>query len=417
MAFKEGYIEGRVSTGTYFIGAAHTLPLISLVTDDHWLFNETDGIYMPGPNATGDNMEGANFHKDTEVPASFEVYDESGARVFNQNIALRMAGGLSQLGLQKSFAVFARSQYGPSTMQYPFFDDRPFTEYKSLLLRKGGRDTSKLYETVAIGLVEGKMNVLTQAIKPYVLYINGQYWGVYYMMEKRNKYMFSAHEGTTDPENMNILRGSGTSSISVIQGTNDGYKDLYNYVTSHDLSIDENFNYVAQRLDTDSFMDEMINEIWVCNNDPNNLQFYQILPDGKWKQVYYDFCITFFSFDTVAKRLDPSVAGSDMFKALLSNEAWKQKFVERFAWALKEIYNPDRVKSLIDEAANAISGEIAPMKQKFNDKWTLDENDWNSKVQGMKSFADSNNKKIVGYLKANIPLTDAQKQMLDDAVK
>lgn len=417
-AFKEGYVEGRVATGTYFISTPHTLPVVSIVTDDHWLFDPTTGIYMEGPNASqveGEYKVGANFYSDTEVPASFEVYDASGARVFGQDIGLRMSGGLSlALRQQKTFAIYARSTYGSGTLAYQFFDNRPFTEYKSLILRSGGRDNTKIKEPVALNLVDGKMDIVTQAIKPYVLYINGKYWGVYYMMEKRNEDMFAQHEGIDNPDNMNILKGSGKKTL---QGTNEGYNELMNFVRSKGLVLSNqaDYDYVAQRLDTESYMDYMISEIWIANNDPGNMQYYQTLPDGKWKQVYYDFCITFQNMDAVAKRLDPTVTGSDMFKALLSNDTWKQAFIERFVWALKEVYNPDRVKSLIDEMANAISGEIAAQNQAFND--TPNVNDWNTEVQGMKMFADNEGKKVVECLKSNIALTDAQKQILDNAIK
>ena len=41
--------------------------------------------------------------------------------------------------------------------------------------------------------------MLTQAAEPCVVYINGKYWGIYYLMEKRNKYMVAQAEGITDP--------------------------------------------------------------------------------------------------------------------------------------------------------------------------------------------------------------------------
>ena len=258
---------------------------------------------MEGPNASqaeGDYKSGANFYSDTEVPASFEVYDESGQEVFSQNLALRMTGGLTlALRNQKSFAVVARSQYGPSTMKYAFFDDRPYTEYKSFVLRQGGRDATKIREYVALQLVNGKMEVITQASKPYVVYVNGKYFGVYYLMEKRNKYMMAAHEGITDKaeiDNINLVKGSGRTLVN--NGTNKGYVEILDYVTSHDMSQKENYEWLAARLDTDSFMDEMINEIYIGNNDPGNMQFYQIPPDGKWKQIYEDVEITFQAFDT-----------------------------------------------------------------------------------------------------------------------
>jgi hypothetical protein len=328
-----------------------------------------------------------------------------------------MAGAYSQMGEQKSFAVFARSDYGSSTMAYPFFENRPYTEYKSVLLRKGGRDKSKLNEAVVLGLVDGKLNVVTQAFRPYVLYINGKYWGVYYMMEKRNKYMIADHEGASDPDSMNILTGSGTSSYSILQGTNEGYKEIFNYVTTHDMTQKESYDYVAAHIDTDSFMDEMIGEIWVANNDPGNLQFYQILPDGKWKQVYYDFCISFGAAgnDFLALRRQDQTAGSTLFNALLSYKPWRDKFIERFAWALKEVFSTERVTQYINDAADAIRSEIPSEKARFSDTLTVDE--WNADVNDMLYFAKVRNGTIVQQLKNAFDLSPEQEQMLDDAVK
>ena len=370
---------------------------------------------MPGPNPGSAEAfyPNANYYKDTEVPASFEVFDTNGSRVFNQDIALRMSGGLSlALREQKTFAIYARAKYGADTLAYSFFDNRPFKEYKSLLLRSGGRDDTKIKEVVALNLVDGKMNILTQAIKPYVLYVNGQYWGVYCLMEKRNKFMIAQHEGIDNPENLNLLKGSGKI---VKLGTNEGYQEILNYVRGKNMVLNKkDYDYVAARLDTDSYMDLMIGQIWIGNNDPGNLQFYQVLPDGKWKQAYYDFCITFQSFDTVKLRLDPNVTGTDIFKALLSYEPWKQKFIERFAWALKEIYDPERVTNAINNAADAISGEIALQANRFDDQLSPDE--WNSKIEDMMFFTKNQGKKVVKYLKDNLTLTNEQKSLLDNAV-
>jgi hypothetical protein len=421
-AFREGYIESPVATGTYFIGAAHTLPVVSIVTDEHLLFDPTNGIYMPGPNATKDSnglYTNANFQSDTEVPASFEVYDESGQRVFQQDIGLTMTGGLTlSLREQRSFAIYARSQYGNGTMAYPFFQNRDFTEYKSLILRTGGREgqmVTKLNTYVALGLVDGQMNVLTQAAKPYVLYIDGKYWGVYYMMEKRNKYMVAQHEGVTDKsviDAINLAKGF----TQVNNGSSEGYKEIYNYISTHDMSAKENYDWVAARLDTDSFMDFIINEIYIANNDVGNVQFYQIPPDGKWKQIYQDLDISFYSFDTVAKRMDPKTTGSDIFNALLKYTPWKDAFIERFAWALKEIYNTERVTAMIDEAANLLRGEVAAEYQRWSDERPTPDK-WEADVNAMKNFAAKRGKAVVNDLKNNLSLTPEQIQMLENAVE
>ena len=44
-----------------------------------------------------------------------------------------------------------------------------------------------------------------------------------------------------------------------------------------------------------------------------------------------------------------------MFKALLSYKPWKDQFIERFAWTLENIYDPDNMITLIDKAADCHS--------------------------------------------------------------
>ena len=405
-AYRADYIPSGTETATYLIDTQHTLSVVSITTEYAGLFDPATGIY-------------ANSKKDTEVPASFELFDESGQCVFQQDIGLAMTGGMTlQLKEQKSFAIYARSQYGKSTMTYPFFDDRDYTEYKSLILRTAAREgamVTKLNNYVALGLVDGQMDVMTQAAKPCVVYIDGKYWGVYFLMEKRNKYMVAQYEGVTDPaaiDSINLTKGLRPELTS--SGSYEGYAEIFNFIKTHDLSIQENYDWVDARLDTDSYMDFMINEIYIANNDTGNMQYYQA-PVGKWKQIYQDLDIAYYSFDTLALRMDPATAGSDIFNALLKNDGWRNRFIERFAWALKNIYSTDRVTAAIDEAAALMRGEVEAENARWSgERPTLA--DWEAGVNGLKYFAKIRPAAVVSSLKQHFSLTQEQIDMLDAAV-
>ena len=106
-------------------------------------------------------------------------------------------------------------------MRYSFFDNRPFTEYQSIQLRQGGQDSNaaKIKEATILSLVEGQgFNFITQAFRPYVLYINGQYWGIYYMQEKRNEDFIAQHEEVSDPDSMNIMKAFFAFSTGFEEG-------------------------------------------------------------------------------------------------------------------------------------------------------------------------------------------------------
>ncbi len=386
VSVRDGYITGSSASGTYlFTGddVNHTLPIVTLVTDPKNLWDTKTGIYAYGENYDpdlpyGEALSTANFYQGRgtegeevqsrwERPASFAVFgDGTNQQVFSQNVAIRIAGGFGRGRAQKGFNVIARSQYGSNSLDYAFFENRPYTSYKALSLRAGAQDQnrSKIRDELSSGLLEGTdVNVLVQAYKPYVMYLNGEYWGVYFMKEKRNRFFVAQHENTADADNLDVLKASSLVS----HGSNQEWLALMDYVKTKDLSNSQNYQYVADRMDVDSFMDYMIAELYVGNSDYANIQYYK-LPGGKWKWIYYDFCWGWSNYDhqTVTLRRGTKPAASDLFNALLKNAQWKDAFCRRFAELMKTVYAQDRVNALIDELAATVDGEIAREREKFN---------------------------------------------------
>jgi hypothetical protein len=343
----------------------------------------------------------------SERPASLEVFGENGKQAFEQNIAIRIQGGFSRDNQQKSFTIIARSQYGQGTMNYQFFSDQPYTTYKAIQLRDGGQDQpiTKIHEAVELSLVKGQIKCLTQDYKPYVVYINGKYWGVYFMQEKRNKYFVAQRKNITNPDSVNLLSGSGKI---VKNGTNSGYESLISYVQTHDMSLKASFDYVAARFDTDSYMDLMVNQIYIANSDYGNLEFYQV-PGGKWEQIFYDFCWTLSNAEhqTLALRMSATSNASPfrtMFVGLLTYEPWKQAFIKKMAWAMENIYVPTRMISVVDQVAGAIASEMPAERAKFTDT----AKNWPARVETIRAFAKARPANMLGQLKSVFGLTGAQ---------
>ncbi len=418
---RDGYIEGYSNTGTYLFRGDevnHALPIVTLVTDPDNLWNPKTGIYVKGENADPDEewpFESANFFKrgdEWERPFSFEVFDDSGKQVFQQNVCARIAGSFGRGREQKGFNVIARSSQGESKMKYKFFDNREYTEYKAVVLRCGAQDQtmSKIRDELSGGLLEGSdVNFLYQAYKPYVLYLNGEYWGVYFMKEKRNRFFVAQHEGLANAEDMDIVK----SSTRVTYGSNKEWNELMKYVSSHDLTVKENYDYVASQIDLDSFMDYMICEIYVANSDYWNIQYYKT-SEGKWKWIYYDFCWGWFNVDhnTIPLRRQSSKPMSDLFNKLLANNAWRDKFIRRFAEIMDTVYEPSRVNAKIDELYAFVEPEIRRERAKFNgdtadkdNKATYD--GFIAQIKRVRNFADNRRAVIIKQLKNEFNLSDA----------
>ena len=381
IAVKQNYLSSAATAGTYLFkdnDVNHSLPIVCLTTSPDNLWDAKTGIYATGDQFDpdldyGDTLLTATYYQskltgDTafwERPASFELFSSEGDRLFMQNVGVRIAGSYGRGRAQKGFNIIARSEYGADRMEYAFFDNREYCEYKALVLRAGAQDQnrSKIRDELATGLLEDTdVRVLHQAYSPYILYLNGEYWGVYFLKEKRNRFFVAQHENTNNTDDMDILH----ASTKVNYGTNEEWIRLIEYVKTHDLSIQSNYNYVLEHIDVESFMDYMICEIYVGNTDHANNQFYK-LPDGKWKWIYYDFCWGFgdVTHNTLAYRRGVEPAGSILFNGLLQNAEWRDAFIRRFANIMNSVYSSTRVNAKIDELYSIVEPEIRREREKF----------------------------------------------------
>lgn len=439
-AFRDGYLSGDVATATYLFrsdGVNHALPVVTLVTDPDNLWNSKTGIYATGdqfdPDAASyaDTLKSATYYQakfateeqvDTiwEKPAAFSLFDDNGKQVFTQNVGIRIAGSFGRGRAQKGFNVIARKEYGKGSMEYPFFENRPYKEYKAVVLRAGAQDQnrSKIRDELASGLLEGTdINILYQAYRPTVLYLNGEYWGVYFMKEKRNRFFVAQHENTEN--NVDLAIGKGFKQRSY--GDNSDWVSLYEYATTHDLSASDAYNYVAERMDVDSFRDYMIAEIYNGNTDTYNFQYYR-LKGGKWKFIFYDFCWGFQSpgHETLAFRMGktPSdVCSAKLFAAMLQNKGWRDSFCRRFGELLNTAFAPERVTALIEELYGYVEPEIKREREKFNKDTFMGVKQPNtnlgtyegfqSEISKLKDFAQRRPEELKRQLQSNLGLSDS----------
>ena len=439
-AFRDGYLSGDVATATYLFrgdGVNHALPVVTLVTDPDNLWNSKTGIYATGdqfdPDAASyaDTLQSATYYQakfateeqvDTiwEKPAAFSLFDDNGRQVFTQNVGIRIAGSFGRGRAQKGFNVIARKEYGKGSMEYPFFENRPYTEYKAVVLRAGAQDQnrSKIRDELASGLLEGTdINILYQAYRPTVLYLNGEYWGVYFMKEKRNRFFVAQHENTEN--NVDLAIGKGFKQRTY--GDNSDWVSLYEYATTHDLSASDAYNYVAERMDVDSFRDYMIAEIYNGNTDTYNFQYYR-LKGGKWKFIFYDFCWGFQSpgHETLAFRMGktPSdVCSAKLFAAMLQNKGWRDSFCRRFGELLNTAFAPERVSALIEELYGYVEPEIKREREKFNKDTFMGVKQPNtnlgtyegfqSEISKLKDFAQKRPEELKRQLQSNLGLSDS----------
>jgi hypothetical protein len=176
------------------------LPVVSIATDSLHLFDYDTGIFVPGsitimggpeddkkkdePHLFGNYVQrGVEW----ERPASFELFETSGERALAQDIGIRVHGGRSRSLPLKSLRLYARSEYGENRFYYPVFPDLPYREYNRLILRNSGQDffsRSTMFRDGFMQTLVRDLNLDTQAYRPSVVFINGEYWGIMNIRER-----------------------------------------------------------------------------------------------------------------------------------------------------------------------------------------------------------------------------------------
>lgn len=423
MAIKPGALPSEVVTNSFFVNPdkRYSLPVVSISMQEDHLFDYEKGIYLAGKDfddwrsnnhGNADGGTPANYHRrgeEAEYPAHIEVFEGLQGRVLSQNIGLRMHGGWSRSHPAKSLRLYARNEYGDTHMRHSFFPDQPFSAYKRLILRNSGNDWGiTLFRDAALQAMVSHMSFDTQASRPAVLFLNGEYWGIQTFRERFDKYYLERTYGV-DPENIDLFTGNMWAD----QGDNHHYKETIAYIEENGLSGEEHYSYLKTRIDVENFMDYQLSQIFMGNTDwpGNNIKAWRTRTteyqegaaagkDGRWRWLMYDTDFGFgiynkeaYTEDILSFATDPN--GPDwpnpswstfLLRKLLENNTFRNDFINRFSDQLNTAFRPDIVKAKI----NSMMQEIEPEMAEHIQRWKSPENlsRWQENVNVMLNFAD-----------------------------
>lgn len=407
--------KSKVFTRSYFFDEKTDFALVSLVVEPFVLFDPEKGWFNMGPNAdTTDPYVGANFWSRKEEPAHIEIFESDGKLIFSDRIGVRLFGGMSRLFPQKSFAVSTRTVYGDRRIKYPIFPEKNITKYKHLVLRNAGSDFPKAHfrDAFMTSLMDG-VDIEKQAHRPALLFINGDYWGIYFIREKINKY-FVAHNCGVDKDSIDLIE----HRMSVKQGDSKHYQAMLNFMAKNDLGKKENYDYIKTQMDVENFMTYQIAQIFFDNQDAGgNIKFWRPrTADGRWRWILYDTDWGFglqepnaarnnsLAFHTEANGPEwPNPPWSTfILRNLLENKEFEQDFILRFSDYLNTIFEPNFTTTRIDSFYNMMLPEIS----RHHERWELNRNIWENHIRRMKIFAKDRPNQMRRFLKQKFKLGD-----------
>ncbi len=423
--FIEGYTPSPTVTRTYFINPGgrtwKDLPVISIQTAEKQLFDYDDGIYTPGvdfeewreenPNLPPNGGRPANYHRrgvEWEYPAHFSFWDEGSAYPdLAQDIGFRIHGGWSRSFPMKSIRIYARSEYGESSLDYTFFRESDDEGFKRLILRNSGNDWFELmFRDAFIQGVNIHLRMDTQAYRPAVLFLNGEYWGIHNIRERYDKHYLERVYGVEE-EMLDLLTLNG----QVKEGDDLHYSETLDYIKMFGVEHDHHYRHIQTRIDTENFIDYQIANIYAVNTDwpGNNIDYWRKRTasyepasryghDGRWRWLAFDMDFGFalhshYSHNTLEFATQAGNHGwpnpdwsTFLLREMLKNDDFKRDFVSRFADLLNSAYLPGRVGELITAYQQEIEAEMGEHIM----RWSVPSSvgGWNNLVNDMRNFAN-----------------------------
>lgn len=395
--YRDGSLPGPVTTQTFFTDKGHVLPVISISMDPFDLWDYNNGIYVLGPNAESSNPYfGANFWQDWEKPAYVEIYNADRQLVLSQGAGTKIYGAWSRAREQKSQAFYARSSYGKGSFAYPLFSEKPMKKYENFVLRNGGNDWSLgLFRDGLTAYLTAQMGVDHQAYEPYMMYLNGEFWGLMNMREKINEH-FVAGNHNFYPEDVNIVEGDRW----VVFGSAATYSQLYQYISDRNMADEANYEWVEARMDIGNYISFWAVNVYIDNYDwpGNNNKFWSTNGPGsryRWISFDTDFGYGIYKNNAYTSNslrfslgeVDQNWANVDwatlMVRKLLANDEFKRRFINEFADRMNTIYVPENILPVIDSFQQRISLDAPDHFQ----RWGYNSvNGWRAEVLEMKNY-------------------------------
>ena len=387
----EGERSSELAAYTYLVGVEHDLPIVS--------------IAIPQDKLTGyygvlNNVEATYEHE------GVVTLIEGGVEQFSEAFGFRLHGHDSRKGRKQTFQLRFRSEYGVSKLQYPVFEDRDIQEYDSLLLKGGSEDFyfAMMRDEVCTGIAR-ETTLYTQARKPVVLYLGGKYWGIYYLRERYNDEYLASHMGVS-PESVDIVYS--TAAYSQV-GDNEAFRDVREYAMSHDLAIEEHYQYVADRVDVLSLMDWYICRSYVGDNDIDNIRRCRSSEDdGKWHWMYFDvdYGFKWVDLDPIKAIFDRGGADNTLIRAILRNKGARDMFLKRYAELMRTVLNEEYIIAYIDSLAAQIDSEMP----KDRERWSTTYEKWQEEVQKLRDYVKDGKRTrtVLNSLRNYFYLTDEQ---------
>lgn len=438
-AFKANYLPSETAAATFFINpenaSRYSLPVVSLISEPDHYFSDESGIYVYGNSEEGNYAEhGIEWERLTLM----QYFENDGTFAFEQELGARIHGGGGRNSAIKNLRMYARDEYGKTTLEYDFFKYADADEFKRFMIRGPGHRPDCAPRDDFADLLLQNLNMDIQHIQPVIVFLNGEYWGIHTIKERFDQKYLELKFGKKDDDYV-ILRNSGTLD-SGDEGDETPYLNLLEFVSEEDMGDDENYEYVKSQIDIDNYLDYFSSQVYMGNVDwiNTNIKFWRYKGfdkspqlnnglDGKWRWFMYDFDLVFGGscrditpFVNILEDAFDSDYGNatKLARGLRENQQFVYDLVNRMC----DRMNSNFSESFFLKQLDTINSILTPHMHEHIERWrypsiseTLEERSneiptltqWNAIIEELEAYPQVRKRKMIDHMTVEFDLDDS----------
>ncbi|MFK7810581.1 MAG: HYR domain-containing protein [Saprospiraceae bacterium] len=280
----------------------------------------------------------------------------------------------------KSLAINLRDKiFGDESLDFELFPQRELKDYQRLKIRGSGQDYYRLgfRDMLNQTLLFKDFDIEAQAGRPTLLYLNGEFWGIYNIREKFAGEHFEELYDVKEKD-LDIIKSPGLSYREVKKGSDADYNLLFNFVENADLTNQADYDYFESQVDVEEFTNYWISMTYMANYDwpANNLTVWRDrVNQTKWRygvadtdgstnnflsgNAAPDFNTFSFVNDDVSTSW-PNHRNSTLFlRKLLERTDYRDEFIQRTCTFMEVVFNEERTHPLIDSITTLFQPNLA----------------------------------------------------------
>jgi len=395
------YHQSFIEYGTFFIADTYTVPVISV---------------------SGDQVDDLLNDEGWDANGTFEYYKD-GVLVDKARGEFNEHGNDSWAYNQRGFDYITRDQFGYNyAIKDEIFRTKDRDKYQRLIIKAAANDNYPFsYGGSGAHIRDAYVQSLSQvadlrmderSYEPCIVFLNGEYWGLYEVREKVDDIDFTDYYYDQDEGYVDYLKTWGGTWIEY--GTDTGWTNIQNYILSNDMSVELNYDHAKEFYNTGSLIDYYILNSYIVNADWlnwNTAWWRGTHPDGdkrKWRYTLWDMDNTFDhgtnytgvpTQNPTADPCDPESIGDPggqghvpIWNALLDNDEFFTDYINRWTDLSNNYFSCEFLVQHLDSLINIIEPEMPSQIAKWGGNITT----WENNVQEMRDFIEERCEMING---------------------